>query len=140
MNLKILDVSNNRISKVEGLETLTQVRGGWLWLSPWPASGVPAPPALWRCSPYVPTCCRGAGNPPTHPTLPLSAQLTDLWLNDNAIESLDEVEAALASQRATLSCVYLKGNPCAGAPSYALRMRHLLPKLTQLDDNPVGPA
>ena len=66
-------------------------------------------------------------------------QLTDLWLNDNQIESLEEVEAALQPQRETLSCLYLKGNPAAAAPSYALRMRHLLPKLTQLDDNPVAP-
>lgn len=49
------------------------------------------------------------------------------------------MEAALAAQRPTLSCLYLKGNPCAAAPSYALRMRHLLPQLEQLDDNPVVP-
>ncbi len=64
-------------------------------------------------------------------------QLTDLWLNDNQIESLDRVEEALRAQAATLTCVYLQNNPCAATPSYALRMRHLLPKLAQLDDNPV---
>ena len=67
-------------------------------------------------------------------------QLTDLWLNDNQIESLDHVEEALQPQRGSLSCVYLRGNPCSEAPSYALRMRHLLPNLTQLDDNPVPGA
>ena len=49
-----------------------------------------------------------------HPTLASThPQLTDLWANDNAIESLDEVEEALKSQRACLTCVYLRGNPCA---------------------------
>jgi protein phosphatase 1 regulatory subunit 7 len=71
------------------------------------------------------------------PTNPLSPQLTDLWLNDNAIESLDEVEAALASQRPSLTCIYLRGNPCAAGTDYKLRLKFALPALQQLDDNPV---
>ncbi|KAI3430888.1 hypothetical protein D9Q98_009297 [Chlorella vulgaris] len=65
-------------------------------------------------------------------------QLTDLWANDNAIESLDEVEAVLKSQTGSLSCVYLRGNPCAEAGGYKLRMKIALPKLEQLDDSPVA--
>lgn len=67
----------------------------------------------------------------------MAAQLTDLWANDNALESLDEVEEALRSQRPTLSCLYLRGNPCAAAHDYKLRMKFALPQLEQLDDNPV---
>lgn len=49
------------------------------------------------------------------------------------------MEAALGpSLRSSLTCIYLKGNPCAAVPSYVLRVRHLLPKLEQLDDNPVA--
>ena len=167
MNLKILDVSNNRIARVEGLETLTQVFVGGRGVSAvgWgvePAAGPrecatvieargrpPASPARPRC----PLLARRQSAPPapipsptlssSHPPRSLLSscsplQLSDLWLNDNQIESLDEVEAALQPQRPTLSCIYLKGNPCASAPSYALRLRHLLPHLAQLDDNPVA--
>lgn len=70
-----------------------------------------------------------------HPHTP---QLTDLWANDNQIESLDEVEVALASQRGSLSCLYLRGNPCAAGTDYKLRLKFALPALEQLDDNPVG--
>lgn len=65
-------------------------------------------------------------------------QLTDLWANDNQIESLDEVEAALASQQGSLSCVYLRANPCAAGTDYKLRLKFALPKLEQLDDTPVA--
>ena len=78
--------------------------------------------------------------PPALLLLLLLEQLTDLWLNDNQIESLDEVEAALQAQRPTLTCIYLSGNPCAATPSYRLRMQHLFPQLEQLDDSPLGEA
>ncbi len=74
--------------------------------------------------------------PPPTPPRP-TAQLTDLWANDNQLGSLDEVEEALRSQRGSLSCVYLRGNPCAAATDYKLRMKFALPQLEQLDDNPV---
>lgn len=65
-------------------------------------------------------------------------QLSDLWANDNQIESLDEVEEALRSQHKSMTCIYLRGNPCAASMSYKLRMKHALPRLEQLDDNPVA--
>lgn len=64
---------------------------------------------------------------------PLTA-LEDLWLNDNQIPSLDGLEASLASQRDTLTTVYLHGNPAAGDARYKERILELLPKLGQLDD------
>lgn len=63
--------------------------------------------------------------------------LTDLWANDNGVESMDEVEAVLKPIAKTLEIVYLRGNPCASDEKYKLRMLYLLPKLEQLDDNPV---
>ncbi|EFN52712.1 hypothetical protein CHLNCDRAFT_56306 [Chlorella variabilis] len=87
VNLKILDVANNRIQRIGNLGVL---------------------------------------------------QLTDLWANDNQIGSLDEVEAALKSQRGSMSCVYLRGNPCAAGTDYKLRMKFTLPRLEQLDDSPVA--
>jgi protein phosphatase 1 regulatory subunit 7 len=87
VNLKILDVSNNRINSLKGIETLTN--------------------------------------------------LTDLWANDNAIGSMDEIEGVLKKIAKTLQVVYLRGNPCASDDKYKLRMLYLLPKLEQLDDNPV---
>lgn len=68
------------------------------------------------------------------------SKLTDLWANDNAIESLDHVEEALRPVKSTLTTVYLQGNPCANETNYKLRMLYLLPSLEQLDDNPVKRA
>jgi protein phosphatase 1 regulatory subunit 7 len=87
VNLKILDISNNRIKSLTGIETLTN--------------------------------------------------LTDLWANDNGVEGMDEVESALKPISKTLEIVYLRGNPCSADEKYKLRMLFLLPKLEQLDDNPV---
>jgi protein phosphatase 1 regulatory subunit 7 len=63
--------------------------------------------------------------------------LTDVWANDNGIESLEEVERCLKPHAERLSCVYLYGCPCAVEQHYKLRMKHLLPKLEQLDDMPI---
>ncbi|KAK2076804.1 hypothetical protein QBZ16_005030 [Prototheca wickerhamii] len=82
--LRILDVSNNRLVTLDGLED--------------------------------------------HPAL------TDLWANDNQLESLEEVETVLQQYSQTLSCVYLSGNPCAGVQQYRRRVTALLPHLEQLDD------
>jgi protein phosphatase 1 regulatory subunit 7 len=80
---QVLDVSNNRISKLEGLATLNR--------------------------------------------------LEDLWLNDNRIPSLDDLESALASQKDTLTTIYLDNNPAAAAADYRPRLLAALPHLTQLD-------
>lgn len=64
---------------------------------------------------------------------PLTA-LEDLWLNDNAIPSLEGLADALAAQRGTLTTVYFSGNPCATDPHYRATLLELLPQLGQLDD------
>eukprot|EP00200_Dunaliella_tertiolecta_P004477 CAMPEP_0202341768 /NCGR_PEP_ID=MMETSP1126-20121109/2616_1 /ASSEMBLY_ACC=CAM_ASM_000457 /TAXON_ID=3047 /ORGANISM="Dunaliella tertiolecta, Strain CCMP1320" /LENGTH=325 /DNA_ID=CAMNT_0048932621 /DNA_START=81 /DNA_END=1058 /DNA_ORIENTATION=+ len=62
-------------------------------------------------------------------------QLEDLWLNDNAVPSLDDDALAngLKPVTATLTVIYLEGNPAAQDPAYEERVRQLLPKLKQLD-------
>ena len=82
--LKILDVSNNRLSNVAGISSLQQ--------------------------------------------------LEDLWLNDNQILELNDVNAELDGCRSTLTCVYLSCNPATrNNPLYKQQMLQWLPKLQQLD-------
>ncbi len=56
-------------------------------------------------SPHVLTCL------PTCAPAP-ARQLEDLWLNDNQLPAIDAaLDRALEPVRATLSCIYLEGNP-----------------------------
>lgn len=63
--------------------------------------------------------------------------LEDLWLNDNQIEDLAQVEQALQPVKASLAVIYLENNPAAKDAQYKERMRALLPKLEQLDATPL---
>jgi protein phosphatase 1 regulatory subunit 7 len=38
--------------------------------------------------------------------------LEDLWLNDNQIESLEDLAEAVAGSREKLATIYLENNPC----------------------------
>lgn len=48
------------------------------------------------------------------------------------------MEASLRAQAGSLTCVYLRGNPCAAGTDYRLRLKFALPRLQQLDDSPVA--
>ncbi len=66
-------------------------------------------------------------------------QLTDLWLNDNAITSLGDLAAAAGGPMGgSLTCLYLAGNPAAetagGHAAYRAAVVRMFPKLQQLDD------
>ena len=91
VNLKVLDVSSNRVTEVEGLESL-------------------------QC-------------------------LRDLWLNNNQISSLDNIEGAARAGNlgGSLTCLYINGNPATAQSTEAVRSRMLaaFPKLEQLDDSMV---
>jgi protein phosphatase 1 regulatory subunit 7 len=67
------------------------------------------------------------------PLAPLP-RLTDLWLNDNRIGSLEAALHSLAAVRGSLTCLYLAGNPAADVPGYRAVVRGQLPALEQLDD------
>ena len=61
-------------------------------------------------------------------------QLQDLWLNDNRIASLQLLQPAARSHAgATLTCLYISGNPCMSVHGRAEVLR-LFPHLQQLDD------
>lgn len=64
-------------------------------------------------------------------------QLEDIWINDNQISGLDDALAGLAPCAATLTTVYLGGNPAAGEAGYRQRVKAALPALSQLDDRAV---
>lgn len=134
MNLNILDLGNNQISRVEGLATLAKVRTSHRRACTLPCH------ALAGCCRSLhhssPTHARPAGPLPTLSCGP-ALQLTDLWLNDNQVGDLAEVESALGAHADTLSCVYLAGNPVAAVADYRGRLQRLLPRLAQLDDKPV---
>ena len=83
VNLRVLDVSNNRITAIEGLEELKD--------------------------------------------------LEDLWANDNAIDSMENVVAGLAGPSASLHTVNLQGNPVAASEAYKATLLHTLPNLQELD-------
>jgi len=60
--------------------------------------------------------------------------LEELWLNNNKIETLNELEPQL-KHITTLETVYLEGNPCEikeGA-NYRRKVILALPQITQLD-------
>lgn len=60
--------------------------------------------------------------------------LQDLWLNDNQILELEDVNVELDGCRSTLTCVYLSCNPATrNNPLYKQCMLRWLPKLEQLD-------
>ena len=89
VNLRVLDVSNNRVSEVHGLEDLQFLR--------------------------------------------------DLWLNNNQIATLGDIEAAARAGNlsSTLTCLYITGNPATSQNNDDVRSRILaaFPKLEQLDDS-----
>ena len=61
-------------------------------------------------------------------------QLQDLWLNDNRIASLQQLQPAARSfAGATLTCLYISGNPCMSVSGRATVLG-LFPNLQQLDD------
>lgn len=60
--------------------------------------------------------------------------LEDLWLNDNQIVELEDVNTELDKSRSTLTCVYLSCNPATrNNPLYKQCMLRWLPNLQQLD-------
>ena len=84
--LKILDVSNNKVSEVEGLEHVHH--------------------------------------------------LQDLWLNDNRIASLAQLDVT-GPMRHSLTCLYISGNPCVAERTSTGALMQMFPCLQQLDDNAV---
>ncbi|CAI6008967.1 unnamed protein product, partial [Closterium sp. NIES-65] len=110
--LQELYLSNNGISVMEGLEALTNLRILDL------AANAIIPRA-------------GAGH--AHQV----GCLEDLWLNDNRIESLAQLMAALDGPKASLVTLYLERNPCAKEAGYIETLAKMLPRAEEIDSKPV---
>lgn len=63
--------------------------------------------------------------------------LTDLWLNNNRIASLDELsDASQTPTGSSLTCLYMHGNPASeGNAEYKSIVSRMFPNLQQLDDD-----
>ncbi|GJP61822.1 hypothetical protein CLOP_g18947 [Closterium sp. NIES-67] len=106
--LQELYLSNNGIATMEGLEVLTNLRILDL-----------------------------AANAIAHVQgLDTLTKLEDLWLNDNRIESLTQLMAALEGPKASLVTLYLERNPCAKEAGYIETLAAMLPKAEEIDSKP----
>ncbi|KAK8543205.1 hypothetical protein V6N13_136264 [Hibiscus sabdariffa] len=62
-------------------------------------------------------------------------RLEDLWLNDNQIESLENIAEAVSGSREKLTTIYLENNPCAKSPNYQATLRQMFHNIEQIDSN-----
>jgi protein phosphatase 1 regulatory subunit 7 len=87
VNLRVLDVSSNKLTSVDDIPNLTQ---------------------------YVYSSISFLTNELLLISLPrlIYYRLEDLWLNDNQIESLEGFAEAVAGSRQKLTTIYLENNPC----------------------------
>ncbi|OMO58242.1 Leucine rich repeat 4 [Corchorus olitorius] len=85
VNLRVLDVSSNKLTSVNDIQNLTR--------------------------------------------------LEDLWLNDNQIESLENIAEAVAGSREKLTTIYLENNPCAKSSNYSATLRQIFPNIEQIDSD-----
>lgn len=92
VNLRILDVSSNKLTSVSDIQNLT-------WYHKFPSSIlynmlIFSRVIIWSLH-WIYVC-----------------SLEDLWLNDNQIESLESIAEDVAGSREKLTTIYLENNPC----------------------------
>lgn len=92
VNLHILDVSNNKLTSVNGIENLTMYV---FYL-------VVTVRLMLFCLSYLILPYNGI----------LVYRLEDLWLNDNSIDSVEGIAEVVAGSREKLTTIYLENNPC----------------------------
>jgi len=132
--LKKLSIQSNRLTAIgEGLANCTQLRE--LYLSHNGLSGAPAGLSTLTLL----TTLDLAGNKLTSLSgvgLEQLTHLDELWLNDNALASWDEVEPVLRALAPSLKTIYLENNPLQKLQpqaEYVARVRAAVPNLEQLD-------
>lgn len=88
VNLRVLDVASNKLTEINGIANLTRCEKERT--------------SLWICKVcYSPKKIKNLGS-----------RLEDLWLNDNQISSLDNLDEAVGGFRENLTTIYLERNPC----------------------------
>jgi len=90
VNLRVLDVSNNKLTSVDDIQNLTKYFTF---------------PLLQTDFCLLVICF-------LHPDFNLTYRLEDLWLNDNQIESLEAITEAVTGSKEKLTTIYLENNPC----------------------------
>lgn len=103
VNLRVLDVSSNKLTSVEDIQNLTQYA---------------------FCFSILYFCCLAFFLLIFPSNWNCVFRLEDIWLNDNQIESLDEFAEALTGSREKLTTIYLQNNPCV-CSSVTLRRKGL---------------
>ena len=103
VNLRILDVSSNKLTSVSDVQNLT-------WYDKFPCSMIHLIHhaylfllIIWF-SHWI-----NVGS------------LEDLWLNDNQIESLETIAEDVAGSREKLTTIYLENNPCVSFHTHITR-------------------
>lgn len=92
VNLRILDVSSNKLTSVSGTEKLTRYHKFPSFIL---CNMLIFPRVIiWNLH-WIYVC-----------------SLEDLWLNDNQIESLESISEDVAGSREKLTTIYLENNPC----------------------------
>ena len=127
-----LSVQSNRLTRIEGLDALGQLQE--LYLS---HNGISVMEGLGELR-ELRVLDLSANAIPRIQGLEGCPKLTDLWFSSNKVESLDGLGEALGAQRETVTTIYLEGNPAAkDDPEYRAKVLAALPRLEQLDANPV---
>lgn len=92
VNLRVLDVSSNKITSVDDIVNLTKY-------------------AYFSVSGSTDNLLYVLTLVDSLPRL-IYCRLEDLWLNDNQIASLEGIAEAVSGSKEKLTTIYLKNNPC----------------------------
>lgn len=128
MNLKVLSIQSNRLTRIAGLDTLPQLEELYIsHNSLTEITGLESNTAL--------RVLDISGNQILHLRgLSQQAQLEELWASSNRFASFQEVEDQL-KDKTFLQTVYFEGNPLQlkGPAVYRNKIRLALPQVVQID-------
>lgn len=95
VNLRVLDVSSNKLTSVDDIQNLTR----YVYFF------------LCHIGRHIISRCLIRSLTLLFDWLS-AFRLEDLWLNDNQLESLEGVAEAVTGSRESLTTIYLENNPC----------------------------
>lgn len=124
-NLTFLTLQANRLTKIEGLETLVQLKE--LYLSENFITKIEGLNTLVNLE----ILDIAYNKIEDLENIEKNCNLTDLWLNHNNIKNFADLNILKFLPK--LDSIYLWKNPVANFPSYKQTLKSLCPKLTQID-------